>query len=134
MSEAEILYQFTLFQDRTWETIQWWVSMSLGLVAVAHFGGKSLTKPLFILLLTLYISFTVFMATYVNISQERMLASLEDLAALPPDQLSFTSGTVLAGNTDSIIFSLSMTICLFGVFAGSIYFLYYTYKASRASI
>ena len=58
MSEAEIIYAFTIRAELLWSLVQWWASITFGLLIAAHLGAGSIKLPLIILGILLYTIFS----------------------------------------------------------------------------
>ena len=59
MSEYELLTLLNETQDSFTGLLQWWASISLALMVVAHFAGDKLRWPFLISILILYTAFTI---------------------------------------------------------------------------
>ena len=64
MTEAEILEQMALYIDRMWLLAQWWVAISLALVAATHFAAKRMDLVILITIIGIYSAYLI--GTYVQ--------------------------------------------------------------------
>ncbi|MGC5198187.1 hypothetical protein, partial [Aphanothece microscopica] len=62
MTENDLIDAIFAIYDRYWNIIQWWGSVSFGLIAVAHFAAEKLNVYLLLLLVMLYSLFTGWVA------------------------------------------------------------------------
>ena len=69
MSEAEILEQLFSVFDRYWFVVQWWASVSFGIIMVAYFAAEKLSALLLGIILVLYLIYSgwVYMLLAYNI-------------------------------------------------------------------
>lgn len=69
MSEAEILEQLFSVFDRYWFIVQWWASVSFGLIMIAYFAADKLRALLLGTVLGLYLIYSgwVYMLLVYNI-------------------------------------------------------------------
>lgn len=97
MSEAELVYQYGENANAIWSLLQWWVSVSFGVLALAHFTGKHINLAFLLGIASLYSVFSLilflFVGTIVQI-QAGVLSSLTQLGA--SEGISDTGSAVLA--------------------------------------
>lgn len=133
MSEAELLNEVHFLLERSNYLTQWWASMSLGLILVAHFAKESLNLVFVsLLLLLIYISFSVnmwgqFIDALVPISAFR--ADLEILRAAGSTAMG--TDAILAREGARLWDVFTYPVSLIGLFLGSIYYLVYSYMQAR---
>jgi hypothetical protein len=133
MSEAEIMVQVSLNDEALWVMIQWWVSISFGLIALAHFGRNQLTLPLVILLALIYIAGTGVYWTVIQIYVQSSLDYFGDLRSLR-DAGALTQGTetYIRRWTDPWHVGF-FGIAMIGIFFGTIWYFFYRYRGARRS-
>ncbi len=56
MNEAELSYHLSMVLDRIWSMQQWWASVSIGVLIMAHLATSRLNLFLVILSLALYLA------------------------------------------------------------------------------
>ncbi|MEZ5503463.1 MAG: hypothetical protein R3E50_12730 [Halioglobus sp.] len=82
MSEAEILEQLFSVFDRYWFIVQWWASVSFGLIMVAYFAAERLSALILGTVLALYLIYSgwVYMLLVYNIDiASGLMADLSSL-------------------------------------------------------
>jgi len=131
VTEAEILYQWHLFDETLTTTLQWWAGISFGLIGLSHFAGKKLNLFLVVVLVVLYISFSFTMgwriATF-GVMQQQLLTDLERVG-----ELSVTSRYLLSGQNQRPLFDVFYLLSVFGTFLGCIGYVIYAYLQGRAA-
>lgn len=136
MSEAEILELSALARSNLISAIQWWASVTFGLIALAHFGRKTLNLPLVIIVISLYVAFSGWVGNLV-VAQIAELGDLAaDLRSLATDsyELSQTGSSLALGLSPSsaIAISLLAAVAIFGTFFSGIGYLIWTYRSRSA--
>lgn len=82
MTEADLIDTIFAIFDRYWNMIQWWGSVSFGLIAVAQFAVDRLNVFLLSLLILLYTLFTAWVGIYYFFNLELLWGFRQDLAEL----------------------------------------------------
>ena len=129
MSEAELLIQWSSNNENGWSFIQWWASVTFGLIALAHFFEKHLNLFVVILVIGLYCSFSFFAITSLAIFINHNADIVEELKALMVSgNISASSAGFLRGFEDiRVLNGIAARISMFGGFGGSISYLIYRY-------
>ncbi|MDX1736412.1 MAG: hypothetical protein R3228_18690, partial [Halioglobus sp.] len=129
--EAELLYHLSECINRIWSLLQWWASISFGLLLVAHFASDRLNTYLVILLSLLYLGFTGVMLQIVGKNYGIAESVYADLERLLDENGALSSTAIywLDNRTPSIEYLLPMT--LGGTFLGVLGYLLYSYWRSR---
>ena len=118
-----------------WSNVQWWASISFGLIALASFGRERLNLFTVAGLAVLYSIFTVYslvntMAMVVHAASARealsALADSEGISAAGAGVLRFTEAWGLFNG------ALFM-ICFGATFVGSLAYLWYSYRKASTS-
>ncbi|MEP1471753.1 MAG: hypothetical protein ABJK25_12330 [Halieaceae bacterium] len=82
MSEPEILeLVFTIF-DRYWNVVQWWASVSFGLLLVAHFAAERLRLHWVVGVVVLYAVYSLWVYLLLDYNMEVAFAYIRDLSAI----------------------------------------------------
>lgn len=82
MSEAEILeYLFSIY-DRYWTIVQWWASVSFGVIMIAHFAADRLKAFLVITVLVLYVLYSAWVYLLLVYNVDIASGFFEDLDSL----------------------------------------------------
>jgi hypothetical protein len=92
MSESDIAFQLSELYDRWWSIHQWWVSVSFGLIAVAHFAGDKLNYVLAGFSLTLYAAFSIWLEFLVRYNIAVMGGFYTDLRVLRDSGQTLSNG------------------------------------------
>lgn len=82
MSEAELIEQLFSVFDRYWFVVQWWASVSFGLIMIAYFAADKLSALLLGVVIGLYLIYScwVYMLLIYNIDiATGLLADLNSL-------------------------------------------------------
>lgn len=82
MNEADLIYQLSIVLDRIWSMQQWWASVSIGVLVMAHLASSRLNLFLIILSLALYSLYTFFMYSMLLENVGLLSALARDLQAL----------------------------------------------------
>ncbi len=78
MTEAEISYQLSEYLNRIWDMQQWWASISIGVLVMAHLASRPLNLLLVAISLGLYTSYTLYMWQMSGENLETILAPATD--------------------------------------------------------
>jgi len=82
MSEAEIAYQLSEYLNRIWSMQQWWASISIGVLVMAHLASSRLNLFLVCISLGLYTTYTLYMLQMLGENYDTIVALANDLKAL----------------------------------------------------
>jgi hypothetical protein len=133
-TEAELLELIVLRLQLTDGILQWWASVSFAVIALAHFGRKSLNLPIVIVVLGSYIAFTLSLNSAFFMHQQVLDGHTEDLAAMASVSDVSESSKQYLNSMDSNAPVLAISfylIAYFGSFLGSIFYLLYSYRVNR---
>lgn len=134
MSEADILEQLFSVYDRYWVIVQWWASVSFGLIMIAYFAADKLRALLLIVILVLYLIYSawVFMLLIYNIDVAYGL--FEDLALLNSSGLLKSRGAKVALENPYVGYGTNLgMIALPATFFACVGYLVYAYIQARRS-
>ena len=133
MTEKEIVELYADYSELYFSLLQWWLSVTVGIVAVAHFFAKKLNVPILIFLVALYLAYsfyalnlagTNYAASQALISQLRELQSIDGVTAI--------SELLIANiNSSSSITSRLFFFCVLGGLFGSVTYLIGAYVKAR---
>jgi hypothetical protein len=76
MTEAEILADIASHGDRVWAILQYWTSVSFGLLVASHFAAEQVNKYALIALLLIYSFFTFTLYQMLHFDQGMILSAL----------------------------------------------------------
>ena len=130
MTEAEIMNQVGLNDETVQFVYQWWVGISFGLIALAHFARKQLTLSLVTLLLLLYACGTatailsVFSYILPNMSYFDDLSVLRDAGGLAQGTEAYIWWYQNPWNGVGFFFTS------IGVFGGTVWYLIHRFRNS----
>ena len=82
MSESEILEFIFDVYDRYWTVVQWWASVSFGLLLVAHFAADRLRLQWLVGVVVLYAIYTLWVYLLLDYNMDIAFAYMRDLQAL----------------------------------------------------
>ena len=86
MTKADIAFQVTEYLNRIWDMQQWWASISIGVLIMAHLASSRLNLLLLLMSLGLYTSYTLYMTQMLGENYETILALIADLELLVASQ------------------------------------------------
>ncbi|MGJ8692618.1 MAG: hypothetical protein ACSHW0_09060 [Thalassotalea sp.] len=132
MSEYEIVYMMSVHTDRIWTIMQFWASISFGLMVVAYIAAAKLTLPMISILTFLYIVFSLFILNMLKINGGISDGYIIDLNNLLNSQIAIKHGSqnLLEMNRNSHGFILIITAFI-GTFISALFFLWYSYCINR---
>ncbi len=130
MTEAEIAYQVSEYLNRVWSMQQWWASISIGVLVMAHLASAKLNLLLVCISLALYTSYTLYMQQMSLENVETLFALLRDLEVL------VDSGKVSSNNAEELLKILATNPMLFYLTFGGTYvcvvsYVIYSYVKTR---
>lgn len=128
MTEAEIAYQTFLYGEAMANMLQWWAGVSFGLIAVSYFAAKRINLFFVIVLLSLYILFSIGLVNTVVGIQRWQAALMADFAALE-SRSNFSE--VFMSSTSGSPFQSVFALAVLGTFLGCIAYVVYAYVHSR---
>jgi len=134
MNEADILEQLFSVYDRYWVIVQWWASVSFGLIMIAYFAAEKLRALLLVVVLGLYIVYSgwVYMLLVYNI--EVAYGLFVDLASLDASGLLESEGARIALENPYVGYGTNLgMIALPATFFASVGYLVYAYVQARKS-
>ena len=132
MSEAEITFQISEILNRLWVMQQWWASVSIGVLVMAHLASSRLNLLLIIISLALYTSYTLYM-------HQMSAENVKDMQALAGDMQALIDSGVAQSNTAlRQVQTVNADVRLYRVtFLGTylcvVIYLIYSYTRSRKS-
>lgn len=133
MSEAEITYQISEILNRVWAMQQWWASISVGVLIMAHLAANKLNFFLLIISLSLYTAYTIYMYQMMGVNYGTIVDLLADLEVL------VNSGSVVSNTAVGLLKVPQASAVLFfityvGTYVGVMSYLIYSYVKARANV
>lgn len=129
MNEAELILAWGEISGHLWTIVQFWASISFGVIAVAHFASEKLNHFLVLLVIFLYTLFSIYCGGFYVSDIQLLLALYEE------------AGSLLTERGEDAVFLTAFanypqvwTGALFGllglpsIYLGSIAYLIYRYR------
>jgi Ca2+/Na+ antiporter len=121
-----------------WSSLQWWASVSFGLIAVASLGRDRLNLLVTIGLTALYSLFTVYTLGNGSLMIAEATGAIQELAALRDSGELSAVGALTLQQYENPWAGLNFSFVFFGCFVatyvGSVAYLWYSYrKMSRSA-
>ena len=131
MTERDLVEAMFAIFDRYWNIIQWWGSVSFGLIAVAHFAVEKLNFYLLMLLIMLYGLFSGWVVLEYFFNVQILWGFHQDLVELGPlahhgSRALIESMTVLKG-------VILQDVAVVLTFCGCNAYLIYSYLTRRSA-
>lgn len=134
MTEYEIAALISEHVDRIWDVMQYWSSISFGLIALCHVAEKKITLPVCIILSILYITFSMFSYNIQALNDTIINSYMNDLSVLLAQEKLMTTGAQAIITTDPTeLQMLTIRFVSIGTFISSLFFLWYSYFKNRAT-
>jgi hypothetical protein len=134
VSEADILEQLFNIFDRYWFIVQWWASVSFGLIMIAYFAAEKLSALLLGTVLALYFIYSgwVYMLLVYNIDiANGLMADLDSLSSVGDLK---TQGAKNALENPFVVYGTWLgNVALPSTFFACIGYLLYAYSRARKS-
>ena len=130
MTEAEIIYQASEYLDRVWSMQQWWASISIGVLVMAHLASARLNLFLIVISLGLYTAYSLYMVQMAGENYDTIFALASDLELLIASGEAMTSAAVeLADipNTSPVLYFVTFG----GTYLSVVSYVVYSYWKSR---
>lgn len=131
MSEAEIAYQVSEIYNRVWSIQQWWASISIGLLILAHLASEKLNLFLVVFIMALYSSFSLYVFNILGRNWNTVTHYIQDLQGLVDVGQKLSSGTLTLLEPQSEIVTTLIIIVLIATFMGCNTYLVYSYLKER---
>ena len=126
MTEYDLIYLASEYNDIVMGLLQVWLSISFGLVAVAYFASHKLNSVLLVVLNFLYISSTIFI--FIALSRNiGIQASFSTELSLLAEQTELSVPGNLISQGIPLVTTVFALISEFGTFIGCIFFLNYSF-------
>jgi len=134
MSEAETLeYLFNIY-DRYWTIVQWWASVSFGVIMIAYFAADRLKAFLLITVLVLYLLYSAWVYLLLVYNVDVAYGFFEDLDALRRTGALQSHGARAALENPFVTYGTRLgMIALPGTFLACNGYLLYAYIHARKS-
>ena len=127
MSEAEIAYQLSEIFNRVWSMQQWWASISLGLIVLAHVASEKLNILLVAIVAVLYSAFTFYVFQLLGRNWESIKGYVVDLQRLADSGHQLADGTLAFMQPQNPAVVALVIFTLWGTYAGCVCYLLFSY-------
>lgn len=82
VTEADILEQLFNLYDRYWVIVQWWASVSFGIIMIAHFASEKIGAFLLLSILVLYSIYSLWLYFLLDYNMSISFGLIDDLGSL----------------------------------------------------
>ncbi|MEP1472157.1 MAG: hypothetical protein ABJK20_15835 [Halieaceae bacterium] len=117
MSEADILEQLFSLYDRYWVIVQWWASVSFGIIMIAHLASEKLSAFILLTILVLYTVYSLWLYFLLDYNLAITFGLIDELSSLGD------AGRLTAGGQETLVHPSGKYGVLLGMFALPITFL-----------
>ena len=131
MSEAEIVYQLSEMYNKIWSVQQWWASISIGLLILAHLASERINLFLVLFIMALYSSFSLYISIMLTRTWNTTTHYIQDLQGLVGAGHKLSSGTLTLLEPQSEIVTALIVIVFICTFIGCNAYLVYSYLKGR---
>ena len=128
MLDLPLVAEFREALSSTVAQLQWWASVSFGLIALAHFGRKHVTLMVAICVSAAYSMFTIFAFVNAAFLGRIMAGTLTELSALRDAKNISAVGLALLNEPGAGLNGILMIVCIVVTFLGTLTFLWYAYR------
>jgi len=132
MTEYEIVYLISQHTDRVWNIMQFWSSISFGLIIVAYIAAAKLNWPIMLIITGIYVIFSLFVLNMLKINGGMNDSYIMDLQNILNMGKSLSYGAQNLISLHKQDNKLVLIISAFtGTFISAIFFLWYSYFSKR---
>lgn len=125
MTEYEISFLISEYVNRQWGVMQFWASVSFGLMAVSHISAKHLNMMMVVVISILYVMFSLFVLNILKMSGAVVGGYIADLQALATTESLRTLGADMVIKTRPNSGQMMVIMfTYFGTFSTSLLFLW----------
>ncbi|MFK8050409.1 MAG: hypothetical protein AB8B81_18445 [Halioglobus sp.] len=111
MSEADVLEQLFSLYDRYWVIVQWWASVSFGIIMIAHLASEKLSAFILLTILVLYTVYSLWLYFLLDYNMAITFGLIDELSSLADD------GKLTAGGQEALGHPSGRYGVLLGMFA-----------------
>jgi len=129
MTEAELLSQLNELGDSIWSLIQWWASISFGLLALTNFFGRQLKLAFVVVILALYVTFSLAISGNFLRLSDQLVGVISSLATLDANVGLSEAGKAALGEDRNFFLTAGVwfVISVIGTFLGTISYVIFGY-------
>ena len=129
MNEFQLVETFRESWAVVWSQLQWWASVSFGLLALASFGRKHLSLAVTIGLTTLYALFSVFCVLNIRVIAASVAGSIDALETL--ESVTYVGQRILDARNLQDINGLFALVCFLTTLCGTLAYLWHSYRRNK---
>ena len=96
MSEADILEQLFSLYDRYWVIVQWWASVSIGIIMIAHLASEKISAFILMTILFLYTIYSLWLYFLLDYNLAITFGLVDELGSLAK------AGELTAGGREAL--------------------------------
>lgn len=135
MSEYELIYLASEYINRTWNLLQFWASVSFGLIAVSHIASRHLTWAMVSIVSLLYVSFSIFVMSMISLNEKVVDGFLMDLEVLlEAGTLSTRGAEAIISFDPNLVQRLAIMGASIGTCISTLFFLWYCFIRARRGL
>ncbi len=128
MTEYEIASMISEYANRMWQIIQFWSSVSFGLIAICYLAQNRLSLLINSVITILYIAFSIFVFSMQAMNESVIAGFLQDLQVMiEQGGLQSSGAAAILSSKPSLGQILIIRFASIGTFIGTLFFLWYTY-------
>lgn len=128
MTEYEIAFLISEYVNRQWDVMQFWASISFGLMAASHVAAKHLNLLAAVVISVLYISFSIFVLNILKMNGIIVNGYIGDFKTMiDAGSLSTIGAKMTVSVQPGAVSLLVISFAYIGTFAASLAFLWGTY-------
>jgi hypothetical protein len=131
MTEFEFVQTFNSAFEQAWNSLQWWASISVGLIALASIATRKLTLAMVVVISILYAMFTAYSVVNIEVMSNKVAAGalgelfqLREAGTLTDVGLNLTDWAQSRARLGGILYR----ICLYGMFGGTLAYLWWSFR------
>lgn len=129
MDEFQLVETFRDGFAVQWAQLQWWASVSFGLLALASFGRKHLSFAVTAGLTALYVLFSVFCVINVLAVTIPIIGAVSELNSL--ETVSDVGESILRSTRIRQLNALVAQVCFVATFLGTLAYLWHSYRNNK---
>ena len=134
MTEAELLMIASESLDRMWSLMQWWASISFGLLVVAHIASHRIGNYLAVLFPVLYTCFSFGVVAIIQRNLGIVESVYEDLRIMQAGNIELSITAKYMAQGAGIVGSFAVPIALVATYIGVLGYFVHCYRTERFNI
>ena len=132
MGEYEIAYLLSEHINRMWEVIQFWTSVSFGLIALSHLGAQRLNLGIVLIISFLYLMFSLYAVNIIAMNEAIVAGFMQDIENLIAQEALSSDGILAVHEAKPSTFeNLIIRLTSIGTFISAMAFLWFSFLRTR---